>query len=161
MGDKKGIRSLRHDYRGGIEGLPLQLLIMVVVAGLGLTIIMGWMNSISAPHSIGEVFVNPSEIAVYDADKDGLYTREGLTITVTVTDQSGDRLEGATVVLDGANVKVKDGGQAMGVTDTSGQVVLSGLKVEQFGSKLTTIIVTVAKGDYGLDSSYQIPVIPS
>jgi len=161
MGDKKGIRSLRHDYRGGIEGLPLQLLIMVVVAGLGLTIIMGWMNSISAPHSIGEVFVNPSEIAVYDDDKDGLYTREGLTITVTVTDQSGDRLEGATVVLDGANVKVKDGGQAMGVTDTSGQVVLSGLKVEQFGSKLTTIIVTVAKGDYGLDSSYQIPVIPS
>ena len=161
MGDKNGMRSMRHDYRGGIEGLPLQLLIMVVVAGLGLTIIMGWMNSISAPHSIGEVFVNPSEIAVYDADKDGLYTREGLTITVTVTDQSGDRLEGATVVLDGANVKVKDGGQAMGVTDTSGQVVLSGLKVEQFGSKLTTIIVTVAKGDYGLDSSYQIPVIPS
>jgi hypothetical protein len=161
MGDKRGIRSMRHDCRGGIEGLPLQLLIMVVVAGLGLTIIMGWMNSISAPHSIGEVFVNPSEIAVYDADKDGLYTREGLTITVTVTDQSGDRLEGATVVLDGANVKVKDGGQAMGVTDTSGQVVLSGLKVEQFGSKLTTIIVTVAKGDYGLDSSYQIPVIPS
>jgi hypothetical protein len=107
------------------------------------------------------VFVNPSEIAVYDADKDGLYTREGLTITVTVTDQSGDRLEGATVVLDGANVKAKDGGQAMGVTDTSGQVVLSGLKVEQFGSRLTTIIVTVAKGDYGLDSSYQIPVIPS
>jgi len=47
------------------------------------------------------------------------------------------------------------------VTDTSGQVVLSNLKVEQFGSKLTTIIVTVAKGDYGLDSSYQIPVIPS
>jgi len=152
---------MRRDCQGGIEGLPLQLLIMVVVAGLGLTIIMGWMNSISAPHSIGEVFVNPSEIAVYDDDGDGLYTREGLTITVTVTDQGGDRLEGATVVLDGANVHAKDGGQARGVTDTSGQVVLSGLKVEQFGSKLTTIVVTVAKGDYGLDSSYQIPVIPS
>jgi len=161
MGIKKSIRSMKRDCQGGIEGLPLQLLIMVVVAGLGLTIIMGWMNSISAPHSIGEVFVNPSEISVYDADKDGLYTRDGLTLTVTVTDQSGDRLEGATVVLDGANVKAKDGGQARGVTDTSGQVVLSGLKVEQFGSKLTTIVVTVAKGDYGVDSSYQIPVIPS
>lgn len=161
MREGKGFFSMRHDCRGGIEGLPLQLLIMVVVAGLGLTIIMGWMNSISAPHSIGEVFVNPSEIAVHDEDKDGLYTREGLTITITVTDQSGDRLEGATVVLDGANVKTKSGGQAMGVTDASGQVVLSDLEVEQFGSKLTTITVTVAKGDYGLDSSYQIPVIPS
>lgn len=161
MRGRKDIRRLGSDHDGGIEGLPLQLLIMVVVAGLGLTIIMGWMNSISAPHSIGEVFVNPSEIAVYDADKDGLYTREGLSITVTVTDQSGDRLEGATVVLDGANVRTKDGSQAMGVTDASGQVTLTGLKVEQFGSKLTTIVVTVAKGDYGLDSSYQIPVIPS
>jgi hypothetical protein len=161
MDHRKKIRRIGHDCQGGIEGLPLQLLIMVVVAGLGLTIIMGWMNSISAPHSIGEVFVNPSEITVYDDDNDGLYTREGLTITVTVTDQSGDRLEGATVVLDGANVMAKDGGQARGVTDTSGQVVLSNLKVEQFGSKLTTIVVTIAKGDYGLDSSYQIPVIPS
>ena len=152
---------MRDDCQGGIEGLPLQLLIMVVVAGLGLTIIMGWMNSISAPHSIGEVFVNPSEIAVYDKDGDGLYTREGLTLTITVTDQGGDRLEGATIVLDGANIETKDGGQARGITDASGQVVLSNVKIEQFGSKLTTIVVTVAKGDYGIDSSYQIPVIPS
>ena len=154
-------RRVRRDCSGGIEGLPLQLLIMVVVAGLGLTIIMGWMNSISAPHSIGEVFVNPSEITVHDEDGDGLYTRDGVTITVTVTDQSGDRLEGATVLLDGANVRTKDGGPAQCVTDSSGQVVLSNLKVEQFGSRLTTIVVTIAKGDYGVDSSYQVPVIPS
>ena len=157
----KGSRSMRGDCQAGIEGLPLQLLIMVVVAGLGLTIIMGWMNSISAPHSIGEVFVNPSEISVYDKDGDGLYTNDHVMITVTVTDQSGDRLEGATVVLEGANVEAHGGGQARGVTDSSGLVVLSDLKVEQFGSKLTTIVVTIAKGDYGVDSSYQIPVIPS
>lgn len=161
MKGRKGDKSWRNDCGGGIEGLPLQLLIMVVVAGLGLTIIMGWMNSISAPHSIGEVFVNPSEIIVYDEDGDGLYTNSKVTITVTVTDQSGDRLEGATVVLDGANVEQGSGGQPRGVTDASGQVVLSDLNVEQFGSKLTTIVVTVAKGDYGVDSSYQIPVIPS
>ncbi len=160
MRRKKGIVRMRGDCSGGIEGLPLQLLIMVVVAGLGLTIIMGWMNSISAPHSIGEVFVNPSEIIVKDPDGDGLYTRDGITIVVTVTDEGGDRLEGATVVLDGANIATKDGQPARGVTDKSGQAVLENLKVEQFGSKLTTITVTVAKGDYGVDSSYQIPVIP-
>lgn len=148
------------DCSGGIEGLPLQLLIMVVVAGLGLTVIMGWMNSIAAPHSIGEVFVSPSQIYVYDDDGDGLYTRDDLIIAVIVTDQSGDRLEGATVVLEGANVRTASGGVVRGVTDARGQVVFTGLVVEQFGSRLTTVTVTVAKGDYGIDSSYEIPVIP-
>ncbi|HEX7392511.1 MAG TPA: hypothetical protein VF374_06115 [Thermoplasmata archaeon] len=153
-------RSLAADCSGGIEGLPLQLLIMVVVAGLGLTIIMGWMNSIAAPHSIGEILVTPSEVLVYDDDGDGLYTREGLLMTVTVTDEGGERLEGATVLLEGANIKTKDGSVVRGVTDSHGQVVFSDLSVEHFGSKLTTITVTVAKGDYGIDSSYEIPVIP-
>lgn len=149
------------DCSAGIEGLPLQLLIMVVIAGLGLTIVMGWMNSIAAPHSIGEVFVSPSEIFVYDADGDGLYTADGLMISVTVTDEGGDRLEGATVVLDGANVMTSDGRPARGVTDSRGQVLFTDLSVEHFGSKLTTVTVTVAKGDYGIDSSFEIPVIPS
>lgn len=144
----------------GVEGLPLQLLIMVVVAGLGLTIVMGWMNSISTPTSIGEVFVTPGEIFVYDDDSDGLYTREGVTLTVTVTDQGGDRLEGATVVLDGANVMTADGDPVRGVTDEHGEVVFEDVCVEQFGSRMTTITVTVAKGDYGIDSTYEIPVVP-
>ncbi|OGS42894.1 MAG: hypothetical protein A3K67_06310 [Euryarchaeota archaeon RBG_16_62_10] len=160
MRRKKEPRSLKGDCSGGIEGLPLQLLIMVVVAGLGLTIIMGWMNSISAPRSIGEVFVSPSEITVHDDDGDGLYTREGIMLTVTVTDQSGERLEGATVMLEGANVQTGTGGIVRGTTDSHGQVLFTGLKVEQFGARLTTITVTVAKGDYGVDSSYEIPVIP-
>ena len=161
MRSRRGKRGLRNDCSGGIEGLPLQLLIMVVVAGLGLTIIMGWMNSIAAPHSIGEIYVSPSEILVYDEDKDGLYTKSGIVMTITVTDQSGDRLEGATVMLDGANIKTKEGGPVRGVTDSHGQVVLTGLSVESFGTGLTTITATVAKGDYGIDSSFEIPVIPS
>jgi hypothetical protein len=161
MRSRRGKRGLRNDCSGGIEGLPLQLLIMVVVAGLGLTIIMGWMNSIAAPHSIGEIYVSPSEILVYDEDKDGLYTKSGIVMTITVTDQSGDRLEGATVLLDGANIKTKEGGPVRGVTDSHGQAVLTGLSVESFGTRLTTITVTVAKGDYGIDSSFEIPVIPS
>ncbi len=161
MTHARRFRGLNGDRAGGIEGLPLQLLIMVVIAGLGLTIIMGWMNSISAPHAIGEVYVTPSEIVVYDADGDGLYEREGLVLTVTVTDQGGNRLEGATVLLDGANIRTEDGGPVSAVTDSKGQATFSSIHVEQFGSKLTTITVTVAKGDYGVDSSYTIPVIPS
>lgn len=160
MRKRTGRMILREDQGAGIEGLPLQLLIMVVVAGLGLTIVMGWMNSISTPRSIGDVFVTPGEILVYDDDSDGLYTRDGLTISVIVTDQSGDRLEGATVVLEGANVRTSDGDPVRGVTNENGQVVFSDVCVEQFGSRLTTITVTVAKGDYGIDSTYEIPVVP-
>jgi len=158
---RRGKVGMKSDEDAGIEGLPLQLLIMVVVAGLGLTVIMGWMNSISAPHAIGEVYVNPGQVVVYDGDGDGLYRSDGVVITIVVTDQGGDRLEGATVLLDGANIRYADGSAVRGMTDTSGQVVFSGLVVEQFGSALTTITVTVAKGDYGVDSSYEIPVIPS
>lgn len=161
MRKRRGREKGSTDCSGGIEGLPLQLLIMVVIAGLGLTIVMGWMNSIAAPHSIGDVFVTPSEIFVFDTNGDGLYTAEGLIIAVTVTDEGGDRLEGATVVLDGANIMMGDGTLPRGVTDSRGQVVFTGLSVEHFGSKLTTVTVTVAKGDYGIDSSYEIPVIPS
>jgi len=82
-------------------------------------------------------------------------------ITVTVSDQSGDRLEGATVMLQGANVVTSKGEVVRGVTNSRGQVAFADLKIEQFGSKLTTITVTVAKGDYGVDTSYEIPVIPS
>lgn len=149
------------DSEGGIEGLPLQLLIMVVVAGLGLTIIMGWMNSIEAPRTIGDVYVTPSEIQVHDPDGDGIFTASNVLVTVTVTDQDGDRLEGATVVLDGAGIRDSAGKTVRGITNDRGQVIFSGLTLEHFGSRMTTVTVTVAKGDYGIDSSYEIPVIPS
>ncbi len=158
--DRRLPRRLARDTRAGIEGLPLQLLIMVVVAGLGLTIIMGWMSSISAPNSIGNIYVTPGEIVVYDTDGDGVYTREGLMLTVAVTDQKGDRIEGATVVLEGGTVRTEDGGVVRGVTDSNGRVVFTGLVVEHFGRVISTVTVTVAKGDYGVDSSFEIPVIP-
>jgi hypothetical protein len=160
MRKKRKGAFMNEDDDAGIEGLPLQLLIMVVVAGLGLTIVMGWMNSISTPKSIGEVFVTPGEILVYDDDSDGLYTRDGLTISVIVTDQGGDRLQGATVILEGANVRTASGDPVRGVTNDNGQVVFTEVCVEQFGSGLSTITVTVAKGDYGIDSTYEIPVVP-
>jgi len=161
MRSRRGNRDLASDSGGGIEGLPLQLLIMVVVAGLGLTIIMGWMNSIKPPNTIGDVYVTPSEIEVHDPDGDGIYTASNVIVSVTVTDQNGDRLEGATVVLDGAGIRDSSGNTVRGVTNDRGQVILSGLTLEHFGSKMTSVTVTVAKGGYGIDSSFEIPVVPS
>src|SRR3989304_6163317 len=42
---------LRTDRRGGIEGMPLQLLIMVIVAGLALAVILGWGLSVPPPRA--------------------------------------------------------------------------------------------------------------
>lgn len=160
MMERRTGACLKEDSGAGIEGLPLQLLIMVVIAGLGLTIVMGWMNSISAPKTIGDVFVTPGQILVFDEDRDGVYARYDLAITVTVTDQGGDRLEGATVVLEGANVRTMSGEPVRGVTDSDGQVLFEGVCVEQFGPGMSTVTVTVAKGGYGIDSNYEIPVLP-
>ena len=82
-------KALRKNRKGGIEGLPLQLLIIIVIAGLGLSIMVGWMNNISEPDRIDGI--------------DAAYERNGgaYDITVHVTDQNGDGVEGADVVLTG------------------------------------------------------------
>ena len=47
--------KMRKNKKGGIEGLPLQLLIIIVVASLGLTMMVGWINNIEEPSTISRV----------------------------------------------------------------------------------------------------------
>ncbi len=82
-------RRMHTNRKGGIEGLPLQLLIIIVIAGLGLGIMVGWMNGIPEPDRIDNI-----ETSCEKAN--GAYQ-----ITVHVTDQNGDGVEGADVVLTG------------------------------------------------------------
>ena len=50
-------KALRKNRKGGIEGLPLQLMIIIMVATLGTAIIIGWMGNIEEPHSISRVVI--------------------------------------------------------------------------------------------------------
>ena len=50
-------KALRKNRKGGIEGLPLQLMIIIMVATLGTAIIIGWMGNIEEPDSISRVDV--------------------------------------------------------------------------------------------------------
>ena len=79
-------RRISKDNSGGIEGLPLQLMIMILVATMGTAIIIGWMGSIETPHAIGDVDVDPEKV-----DSVG----EEFGFTVYVEDQDGNPLEGA------------------------------------------------------------------
>lgn len=41
--------NLKNDRSGGIEGLPLQLMILILIATLATAIIIGWMGNIEEP----------------------------------------------------------------------------------------------------------------
>jgi hypothetical protein len=152
-------KRLRNDRNAGIEGLPLQLMIMVVIAGLGTAIILGWMSGISAPSTIDSVYSSPNEIVLNDADKDGVYTRTAISMTITVLDQDGEPVSGATVVLDGCNIMTAQGKQVHATTDSSGKATFNGLSASQTGKSVGFITVTVTKSGMGTDSSLTVPVI--
>jgi len=152
--------SLKKDRNAGIEGLPLQLMIMVVVAGIGTTVILGWMAGLQAPVMIGSVHASPNEIVLNDIDGDGIYQGDDIGITITVLDTDGNGISSATVLLEGAGISYSDyEGHVHGVTDTSGKVRFTDLSASYGGSTIGFITVTVIKSGYGSDSRVQIPVI--
>ena len=55
--------NLKNDRSGGIEGLPLQLMILILIATLATAIIIGWMGNISTPESIGDVTLDKSDVS--------------------------------------------------------------------------------------------------
>jgi len=152
-------KDIRKDRNAGIEGLPLQLMIMVVIAGLGTAIILGWMGGLSAPNGIDAVYANPTELVLTDGDHDGIYTKAGITLTISVMDNNGDAVKGATVVLDGCNIMTSTGKQVHGTTDDMGKVTFSGLSASQTGKSVGFITVSVTKSGLGTDNGLTVPVI--
>jgi hypothetical protein len=69
------LQRLGKDKNGGIEGLPLQLMIMVIIAGVGTAIILGWMTNLQAPNGIGAVYSSPTEIVLEDENNDGIHEK--------------------------------------------------------------------------------------
>ena len=151
--------QFKKNRSGGIEGLPLQLMIMVLIAGVGSAVLLGWMGNLNAPQSIGSVTSSPTEIVAHDGNGDGIYEASGIGITITVSDHKGDPVTGATVVMDGCNIAKPDGTRPYGTTDSSGKVTLNGLQVTQTGKAVGFVTVTVTKSGYGTDTSLTIPVI--
>lgn len=149
-------RDIRRDRSGGIEGLPLQLMIIILVATMGTAVIVGWMGSLETPHSIGEVTVT--------GDEDGTDGVIG-DLTVRVTDQDGNYLEGATVVLQGLNVRMPAGDGAgqtavFKTTDGNGTAEFTGLTIDPVGASAVGFIdVIVSKAGYGEDSSTRMTVV--
>ena len=151
--------QFKKNRSGGIEGLPLQLMIMVLIAGVGSAVLLGWMGNLNPPQSIGSVTSSPTEIVTHDGNGDGIFDASNICITITVSDHKGDPVTGATVVLDGSNIVRMGGTRPYGTTDPSGKVTLNDLQATQTGKAVGFVTVTVTKSGYGTDTSLTIPVI--
>ena len=133
---------MKKNRKGGIEGLPLQLMIIIMVATLGTAIIVGWMGNIETPHSISDVdFVNDNVVA-----KNGATMEK---ITCYVYDQDGNPVEGATVALSGLGVKSGTNKSVFTTTDADGCASFNnGLKVNLSGT-VGYLTVEVSSPEYG------------
>jgi len=154
------LKAIRRDRQAGIEGLPLQLMIMVVIAGIGTTIILGWMSGLQAPAAIGSVHASPGEIVLNDNDGDGLFMADDLSIMITVADPSGKGIQGASVMLEGAGISYgSNQGSVHSITGEGGRVTFTDLQASLTGSSFGYVTVTVVKSGYSSSMMTQVPVI--
>ena len=137
--------------------MPLQLMIIIMVATLGTAIIIGWMGNIEEPQSISKVTFDGDRIDLTGSGSGPLYTTSDVLV-ISVFDQNGDPISDATVVLTGLGITDKDGRTVCGSTDSNGNVTFSDLKLRITGH-VGYIDVEVSKSGYGENSSCRITVV--
>ncbi|MDR1404410.1 MAG: hypothetical protein LBJ20_02425 [Candidatus Methanoplasma sp.] len=147
------IKKLGKNKKGSIEGLPLQLMIMIIIATMGTAILVGWMGSIDSPKHIGSVEVVSGEIIL-----DGNSTSDG-AIRIYVSDQDGNPLGGATVVLSGLGVTDGNGRTAYKTTDSRGYAEFEHLSITLRGADIGFITVNVSMSEYGENNTARVAVI--
>lgn len=141
---------------GAIEGLPLQLMIVVIVAGIALAVILSWTVAIQTPAVFAEVRTDPASIPIagFALDEEAKRT---LTITVTALDANDVPIPGVVVTLRGAGVVLvaQDGDD--GAMD--GTVKFSRTTVRLGPQETTaTIFVTVEKSGFATPAETSIVV---
>lgn len=90
---KKSGRLSRNNS-GAVEGLPLQLIIIVAVAAIVMVIVLGWLAPWQNKLDLDTLSVNPASTA----------NEEEVAITVTAWDTKGNHLEGVVIEMTGCNV---------------------------------------------------------
>ncbi|MEW5936380.1 MAG: hypothetical protein AB1665_00985 [Candidatus Thermoplasmatota archaeon] len=132
--------------KGAIEGLPLQLIIMIVIAGIAITILVAWLAPWKARVDLASLSVSPASV------KAGANTQ----ITVTAWDTAGNKLAGVNVEITGANIGTK-----VGTTDGSGVAkftVNPALAPGQTSAKIT--VTGTYTGTIFVEKSTEVTVVP-
>ena len=158
--------KLKTDRKGSVEGIPLQFMIMMIVAVAAVGILGGWMANISTPQSISDVEVSSG---VASCESDGSLS----DIVILVRDQDGNPLDDATVILEGLGIQMFvdtngngtiDEGEtektkAVIQTGEDGKADVTGLSITPPKGGFGSITVNVMKSGYGEFNSTEIVVV--
>ena len=131
------LRKLSNDRKGGIEGLPLQLMIVIMVATLGSAVIMGWMGGIDSPHYIKTIGIEENIVSI----DDGIIQ----DIHVCVLDEKNEPLEGVSVLI--TNKQVGSDVQYV-TTDENGRATLTGWTLSDYPKSTIKLSVSAYLSGY-------------
>ena len=151
--------KIRKDENGSIEGLPLQLMIMGIIASLGTAVIVGWISSIQTPIYIGKVEITPQEILVHDSDENGIFDADLKELTIRITDTSGNPIGDAQVLIEGSALS-NDHHRLFGTTDADGMLSFKSVSVKVIGDHVSSLKMSVS--GQGIASEYwtEVMVLP-
>lgn len=158
--------KLKTDRKGSVEGIPLQFMIMMIVAVAAVGILGGWMANISTPQSISDVEVASG---VASCGSEGSLS----DIVILVRDQDGNPLEEATVILEGLGIQMSGDTNGNGTIDEGetektkavlqtgedGKAEFTGLSITPPKGGFGSITVNVMKSGYGEFNSTEIVVV--
>lgn len=127
-------RRINLDTGGALEGMPLQLIIMVVIAGIAISIVIAWLTIFTSP--------DLARIEIYSVEpktEPMRVTENTTSITIKAWDTKGNPLEGVSIKMSGSNVLIA------GVTGSDGTFTATDLKIDIGTSEFGTIRV---EGEY-------------
>lgn len=142
---------MRHsnlDERGGMEGVPLQLIIVVVVGMAALAILVGWLAMAGdTDPTLKRAVTDPDTVKVVGAGR----ATASVQVQVFVYDSEGDEVDGAVATFTGSvdqkvTQKIESGEKvtimaALAPGETTGTIDVLVEKGGGMGSCRTTIIV--------------------
>ena len=132
--------KLKGNNRGGIEGLPLQLMIVIMVATMGSAVILGWMGNIDTPHYISSL--NVEENIVY------IENGEIPDIHVLVLDENDEPMDGVTLRIANNQAVHPEGREYDVVTDSNGRATLKGWYLQDYPMGTIVLKVSAYKSGY-------------
>ena len=128
---------MNDNREGGIEGLPLQLMIVILVATLGTAVIMGWMGSIDSPHFIKTIGAEENVVTI----ENGVIG----DIHVHVLDENGEPLKGASVLITNKQVS---GPVSFVTTDDNGRATLQGWTLSDYPKSTIKLSISAYLSGY-------------
>lgn len=131
---------LKGNNKGGIEGLPLQLMIVIMVATMGSAVIMGWMGSIDTPQYISTLGVEENIVYIDDGEIPDIH--------LLVLDQNDEPMKGVTVRIMNSQVYHPEGKDYDVITDTYGRAVLKGWLLGDYPMGTISLKISAYKSGY-------------